>query len=125
MKKTDLIFFNNYNKKSCLSEGEINNLPSKTIPNQAYTIQELFDRIRFGESIPVDKRLIWLDDESEIPLPAGTDLTDIDAVKAELNVLTNKIKKAKESIKEKEKVQESVSNEVTEGLNKNQDSTNL
>lgn len=78
----------------------LNTDPSLTIPGQTMSIQDMFERVKFGEKINLDNRLYYEQDEDGNPLPKIKDLTDIDDIK---NNIKNVKEKAAKFKAEKEK----------------------
>jgi hypothetical protein len=78
-------------------QGEINNKPSLTIPDQTLPIREIL--ARFAKGIPVGvKTPIYEGEENNLPDPRTLDLVDIqnmkEAVKGEIKALAAKVKRS-------------------------------
>lgn len=55
--------------------GEVNNLPSETIPDQSLSIKEIL--MRFSRGLPIDgQKVPWYDEEDDLPDPKTMDLAD-------------------------------------------------
>lgn len=84
------------------SEGEINDEPSMTQPDQSMSMQEILRR--YASGIPMDsiaKIPIYDGDEDEMPDPRTLDLADIEAIKAanqaDISILQEKAKNEAEN----------------------------
>lgn len=78
------------------ANGEVNTQPSKTIPNQARTISELFDR--FARGLPVEgaKVEVWNGSDDDLPDVSKLDLADRQEL---IENTVEEIKRLKESAK--------------------------
>jgi len=100
-------FYSPHSKRKYL--GEVNDHPSETVPGQAMTVKDMLVRYNNGQAIPQDERLKYPVDDTEEPLPAFADLTDIDAVKAHLAELTKRMEQTSvktENVQENARKQE-------------------
>lgn len=84
------------------SKGEVNDMPSATIPGRSFTIEEMLKRVGQGQRVPIDRNQQW--QESEELMPVLKDLTDIDRAKAYIDEIKAKIKDL--SKEQKKKTQE-------------------
>lgn len=89
--------YNMYNPNR--TKGEVNNLPSATMPGQSIPVSEMIKRYRSGMEIPINRNLIFEDENFEDPLPRITDLTDYDNINTFVGTTKEKIKKHLEDVK--------------------------
>lgn len=117
-------FKNNWTNKP-KGTGEVNEQPSLTIPDEAYTIQEIFERSASGLIDTTQTRQGYYPDDSEfddidLEKISRLDFTEIEEHK--LDLLENEIalfKKSKEDVKEsaKEKSDSNKSSDTEEKSN--------
>jgi len=64
------------NAKEFVSDGEINNLPSQTIPDQTLSVRELL--VRYAKGLPLDgmKQPIWEGEDGDAIDPRRLDLAE-------------------------------------------------
>lgn len=86
-------------------EGVENKMPSETIPGQALSIAEMFQRTQGGEVISVGQQLPYL--ENEEPLPILEDLVDVQEAQEYLNDLQERIEKRKTELENEGKEKDS------------------
>jgi len=61
-------------------EGEVNDMPSMSVPGQVQPLSELIRRLRSGMEAPLNNQE-WEEEDNEIPFPVIKDLTDFDILK--------------------------------------------
>ena len=102
------------NAKEFVSDGEINNLPSQTIPDQTLSVRELL--VRYAKGLPLDgmKQPIWegedgdaidprrldLAERQELEIQARQELAEIEERLKSKKVETTKAKLSKEQIQD-------------------------
>lgn len=105
------MFRNKYNYEK--SMGEIkSDKPSLTVPDQSFTVREIFERNKAGALEDIEKQAVYDDIENGFvisPIDELKDLTDIDRLKVRIdesikkkNLLRNEIKKRKKDKQELE-----------------------
>lgn len=92
---------------------EVNNEPSETVPGQSMSLSEMIERYSHGMSIPVDKRLAYLENEDDI-VPIINDLTDIDDYKRDLRIFKEEYIKRKKEAEEAKKNQLQIELDIKE-----------
>jgi hypothetical protein len=103
---------NAMNYKEFKQQGEVNNQPSKTVPDQTMSIREILTRYAHG--LPIDSGKVPIyEGEDFHPDPSKMDLVDrqeyMESVKEELNEIKKKYKP-----KNKAKNEDSNKNETSE-----------
>lgn len=102
------------NAKEFVSDGEINNLPSQTIPDQTLSVRELLVRYAKGlpldgmkqpiwegeEGDPIDPRRLDLAERQELEIQARQELAEIEERLKSKKVETTKAKLSKEQIQD-------------------------
>lgn len=71
-----IITRNQFNYLEHLTEGEVNNSPSMTIPDQTLSIREILVRYSRGLPIPNTKTPIYEEDGMDMPDPKKLDLAE-------------------------------------------------
>lgn len=82
-----------------LVKGEINNLPSLTIPNEAMSIREIM--VRYTRGLPVDQKVPLYEEEQFLPDVRHMDLADVQTLKEQV---AEDIENKKRKLKEEESV---------------------
>lgn len=72
-------FYNQFNRPS--HTGELNNLPSKTVPDQTMSIKDILDRHTRGLPIAGGKQPIFHGEEEDLPDFKSMDLAEIQEYK--------------------------------------------
>lgn len=85
-------------------KGEVNNLPSRTVPNQSMTVIQIMQR--FAAGLPVDGQKVQMWEESEMPDLNKMDLSEkfdlLRANQAKINMLKDQqVKQAAKQAQEK------------------------
>lgn len=75
-------------------KGEVNNLPSQTIPNEALSIREIL--VRYSRGLPIDGKIPIYDEENDLPDPRKMDLADWETMQIEAREEVQRIKSAHE-----------------------------
>lgn len=102
------------NAKEFVSDGEINNFPSQTIPDQTLSVREIL--VRYAKGLPLDgmKQPIWegedgdaidprrldLAERQELEIAARQELAEIEERLKSKKVETTKAKLSKEQIQD-------------------------
>jgi len=87
-------------------KGEVNYLPSATVPDLTLSVREIFDRYARGSGLPF-KESIWDDDpDAELPNPATLDLVDRADLKVYVDELYVDIDKSIKSSKDDKKTKD-------------------
>ena len=98
MKKVKVV--SNFSYDYTQFKGEVNSLPSETIPGMASSIKDLL--IQYKSGVPLPTRAVDYDEEdfpdSPNPLASAIDLTDLDDVKAELSKLEDFVQRASKKV---------------------------
>ena len=91
-----MIVRSNYTIKYDRNKGEVNNLPSLTVPNQSYTLEELLQRHIQG--MPTLGKEPIYEGESDFDLSGlrNMDLVDIQEMKMDVQHTLNEVKKEEE-----------------------------
>lgn len=76
------------------SRGEVNTMPSETVPDQTLSIREIM--VRYSRGLPIDgaKVPIWEGEENDLPDPRTLDLAERQELAAEFEEEIRQIKKA-------------------------------
>lgn len=99
-------FLNQYTNKP-EQKGEVNTLPSKTIPDQAMTIREIINRTEKG--LPVTGARVPLYNETEdgiMPDLRNMDISEIYELKKRIKETENQLRKDLQEAKEKQQQEE-------------------
>lgn len=93
---------NVFNYNHDIERGEVNTLPSMTVPDGTMTVREIFDRYARGSFLPMKEEL-WDDDpEMELPDIHHMDLADRSALQESASIEIDQIKNRKDDKKAKD-----------------------
>jgi len=70
--------YNNPNRRNYEVNGEVNTMPSMTIPGQVQPIDKMLEKWTNGLPMETSRAQIWPDEDQTEPNPVFKDLTDID-----------------------------------------------
>lgn len=73
--------------------GEVNDLPSKTVPDMAIPLSVLIDRYVRGIDLEEYREPYWQKDEFYVPDPKSLDLTDIENMRVEVENVAGQLTK--------------------------------
>lgn len=99
-----MAFVNKYNYVK--SEGEKNDQPSETVPQQSFTVQEIYQRHQAGALEDIEKKAIYDDVNEGFNLSfidEIKDLTDIDRAKLRVEKMIEQKTKLRNEIKKRKK----------------------
>jgi len=89
-------------------QGETNNKPSQTVPDQSLSIREIMKRYASGLPLGGGKEEIWLGEDDDLPDTTHMDLADKQAVMEEYAEELKQIKSRQKKIKNEPKALETI-----------------
>lgn len=99
--------------------GEINNLPSMTIPNEALSVREIL--VRYSRGMPIDSKVPMFDEENDLIDPRKIDLADAQTLREqyqeELEQINERKKKRDEEQRKKDEEKAAQEKQFLEDLN--------
>lgn len=79
------------------ARGEVNNLPSMSVPNQSMTIREIFHRFASGQRLDIDNGLQYMGDD-EFPDPRQFDIEELQEM---IRLNAENMKRMEDELKQK------------------------
>lgn len=104
----------NYNYQVVQSQGEVNDKPSETVPDQAMTIEEIMQRHMQGRPVPRSQKMFYGGDQLYPPMEKMSHMDQIDLTRAHAeHIETKKQELAEKRKARKKQIAESKKDEAT------------
>lgn len=109
-------FKNHFNRSDFPVKGEVNNLPSETIPDQTMTVREIFHR--YAKGLPIVGQKVPIYEGEDDPME-GVDLRSLDLSERHdmLKETKSAVKELQEKLNRNSKVLEKIPTEGDQGSN--------